>query len=61
MEFIQYEVVDHVAVITLDRGRPFESEPYSGQTRASVTIVLRRVRVRETVRERPELDTFAIL
>jgi hypothetical protein len=47
-------------VITLDRGRPFESEPYSGETHSGVTIVLRRVRVRETVRERPELDTLVV-
>jgi hypothetical protein len=35
--------------ITLDHGRPFESEPYAGQTRPALTIVLRRVRVRESV------------
>jgi hypothetical protein len=33
--------------ITLTKGRPFESEPYTGETRPSITIVLRRVAVRE--------------
>lgn len=36
-------------VIALARGRTFESEPYAGQTRPSLQIVLRRVRVRETL------------
>jgi hypothetical protein len=47
--------------ITLDRGRPFESEPYFGETRASLTIVLRRVRVRETVHDNAETDTLGVL
>jgi hypothetical protein len=34
-------------VITLTRGRPFDSEPYAGDTRPALTIVLRRVAVRE--------------
>jgi hypothetical protein len=34
--------------ITLARGRTFESEPYAGETRPALQIVLRRVRVRET-------------
>ena len=33
--------------ITLTRGRAFDSEPYAGETGASLTIVLRRVAVRE--------------
>jgi hypothetical protein len=36
-------------VITLARGRTFESEPYAGETRPALQIVLRRVRVRETL------------
>ena len=35
--------------ITLDHGRPFESEPYAGQAKPALTLVLRRVRVRERV------------
>jgi hypothetical protein len=35
--------------ITLARGRTFESEPYAGETRPALQIVLRRVRVRETL------------
>jgi hypothetical protein len=35
-------------VITLPRGRPFASEPYAGDNRPALRIVLRRVRVRET-------------
>ena len=35
--------------ITLGRGRPFESQPYKGETRPALTIVLRRTRVRERV------------
>jgi hypothetical protein len=34
-------------VITLTRGRPFTSEPYAGVTSPALTIVLRRVAVRE--------------
>ena len=34
--------------ITLSRGRPFEAEPYAGETHAALQIVLRRMRVRET-------------
>ncbi len=33
--------------ITLTRGRAFDSEPYAGETRPSLTIVLRRIAVRE--------------
>jgi hypothetical protein len=36
-------------VITLSRGRNFESQPYAGQTRPALKIVLRRTRVRETL------------
>jgi hypothetical protein len=36
-------------VIRLDRGRSFESEPYRGQTKAALTVVLRRLRVRDRV------------
>ncbi len=36
-------------VITLSRGRQFEAKPYAGETRPALTIVLRRVRVRETL------------
>jgi hypothetical protein len=36
-------------LITLSRGRPFESEPYAGESRPALKIVLRRVRVRETL------------
>jgi hypothetical protein len=36
-------------VIRLARGRTFESAPYAGETRAALQIVLRRVRVRETL------------
>jgi hypothetical protein len=36
-------------VITLDRGRAFESQPYRGETRSALTVVLRRLRVREQV------------
>jgi hypothetical protein len=48
-------------VITLVRGRPFEAAPYAGETRAALTIVLRRVRVRETVRKSVELGAGAIV
>jgi hypothetical protein len=34
--------------ITLARGRTFESQPFAGETRPALQIVLRRVRVRET-------------
>jgi hypothetical protein len=34
-------------VITLSRGRPFQSEPYAGLTQSSLQIVLRRKRVSE--------------
>jgi hypothetical protein len=34
-------------VIRLDRGQRFESEPYRGETRAALTLVLRRLRVRD--------------
>jgi hypothetical protein len=40
-------------VIPLDRGRPFESEPYRGETRPAVTVVLRRLKVRQRVDYRP--------
>ena len=30
-------------VIRLDRGRTFESEPYRGETKAALTVVLRRL------------------
>jgi hypothetical protein len=36
-------------VITLSRGRPFASEPYAGESRPALKVVLRRVRVRETL------------
>jgi hypothetical protein len=36
-------------VITLSRGRNFESEPYAGHTRPALKIVLVRKRVRETL------------
>jgi hypothetical protein len=34
--------------IELSRGRPFEAEPYAGETHPALEIVLRRMRVRET-------------
>jgi hypothetical protein len=43
-EFRKREVV-----IRLDRGRTFESEPYRGETKAALTVVLRRLRVRDRV------------
>lgn len=36
-------------VITLSRGRTFQSQPYAGQTQPSLQIVLRRKRVSETL------------
>jgi hypothetical protein len=40
--------------ITLDHGRPFESEPYTGLTKPSLTVVLRRLRVRERLEAGPQ-------
>jgi hypothetical protein len=39
--------------IPLSRGRNFESQPYRGETRPALTIVLRRLRVRERVDSAP--------
>ena len=36
-------------VITLSRGRTFQSQPYAGETQPSLQIVLRRKRVSETL------------
>jgi hypothetical protein len=40
-------------VITLNRGRTFESQPYRGETRPALTVVMRRLRVRERVESLP--------
>lgn len=40
-------------VITLSHGRPFAAEPFRGDTRPALTIVLRRVRLRERIEPNP--------
>jgi hypothetical protein len=40
-------------VITLSHGRPFDAEPFRGDTRPALTIVLRRVRLRERIEPNP--------